>query len=83
MAIVTDLNQRERTRYADALINLADAARNLADSIRVGDDTTAVVHLIGVSMIGHTVNELAGVFQSAVSAEIPDHPPAADRNAVD
>lgn len=77
-AIVTDLNQRERARYAGALEKMADSARALAQALRDGDDTAAVVQLVGVSLSGAMLNELTDVFQAAVSADIPDHPPTVD-----
>lgn len=68
MAIITDLNQRERAKYAEAMDGMAEAARSLAAALRD-------VNLVPLALTSGAVHDLLGIFKSATSAEVPDHPP--------
>lgn len=75
MALVTDLNNRERTKYADDLIAYAETATKLAGSLRDGNDSSAVVSLLLLGSINKLISELASVFVEATHVNIPDHVP--------
>ena len=74
--IVTDLNDRERKRYATQLDSLATAATKAAEALRNGDDNGAVVQVAIVGLTGRIINELVDVFMSAAEASVPDGPPS-------
>lgn len=75
MAIITDLNQRERAKYAEAMDGMAEAARSLAAALREADDTTALMNLVPLALTSGAVHDLLSIFKAATTAEVPDHPP--------
>lgn len=76
MTFVTDLNHRERQRYAQVAEAIADAARQLARALRDANDSDALTHLLRLALAHHQLAELAPIFQDATNVDIPDHPPA-------
>jgi hypothetical protein len=73
--IVTDLNDRERRKFAEQFDKAADAFKDFATALRDGNDDKAVVHLVVASLVGHSVGELLDIFEKAVVASAPDYPP--------
>jgi len=73
--IVTDLNDRERRKFAEQFDKASDAFKDLASSLRDGDDDKAAVKLVIASYVGRPVNELLAIFEKAVVASAPDYPP--------
>lgn len=73
--IVTDLNDRERHRYAQQIGKVSEAARSLAEALRSGDDTTALVQLALLGLSGNVLNELTDIFMKTVDVSVPDAPP--------
>lgn len=74
--LVTDLNERERKRYATDCEQLSNVFKDLAGYIKSGDDLGAAILMVVLSTAGATtVNELLDVFKAAVPVNIPDHPP--------
>lgn len=62
----TDMNQRERDRYAAQAEKCAESATKLAKSLRAGDDTTALLHTVMLSLSGNFLNELHDVFAATL-----------------
>lgn len=59
---VTDLNQRERQRYANALRQTGPAIGKLADALEAEDDTSALVEYLVLSLgLNGTMRELGTV----------------------
>jgi uncharacterized membrane protein len=77
--IVTDLNDRERARYAEQFEKTAEAYKELVAALRARDDDKLIVNLILVSFAGRAVHELAEILEKAVQVSSPDYPPEASR----
>lgn len=73
--IVTDLNDRERKRYAKSATDMAKMASDLAEALTDADDAKAAVTAALLAMSGTFLNELLGIFTSALPVNIPDVPP--------
>lgn len=77
MKLQTDLNQRERRKFAAQARALAEAASKLATALEAEDDVAAFVQLISVT-IGGGFSELLEVF--AAAAEVSKAVGDLDRN---
>jgi hypothetical protein len=73
--IFTDLNDRERAKFAATFEKAATAFSDLAKSLRDGDDDKVLLHLILASFSGRAVTELAEIMEKASVASMPDFPP--------
>ena len=71
--IVTDLNARERDRFAKQMELLAKAAGDLAVALRSGDDSGAMAHLALAAISTMMLRELSEIFLAAQGVVIPDH----------
>jgi hypothetical protein len=66
VGIQTDLNQRERQRFAKSLRMISKAASKCADALEAEDDPTAMVQMILMAMGSHSIqDELLKVFTDA------------------
>ena len=74
MTMVTDMNDRERKRYAKQIEAHIEACTELLNALRASDDMKALIALVRVSLDGRFVNELIEVFQGAENVHVPDHP---------
>jgi hypothetical protein len=74
--LVTDMNDRERTKFATKARMLSESTSKLAEALESnnGDDSEALVYLTIVSLSGEFINELAKIFAKAAGVEIPDSP---------
>ena len=70
--IVTDLNARERDRFAKQMELLAKAAGDLAVALRSGDDSAAMTQLALVAISTTMLRELTEIFLGAQGIVIPD-----------
>jgi hypothetical protein len=70
--LVTDLNDRERRRYAENFDSIAKAAEKVAESLRGGDDAITLVHLISFTLLDRTLTELVDIFKTAITVTLPD-----------
>lgn len=67
MTLSTDLNHRERQRFAEELLKVADSAREAATALLAEEDSKAMIHYIIMSLAGGSVaKELQAIFQAAV-----------------
>jgi hypothetical protein len=73
--IVTDLNDRERARYADQFEKASDAFQALTIALRAKDDDKLLVNLILASFAGRSINELAEILEKAVQVSTPGYSP--------
>jgi hypothetical protein len=65
----TDLNQRERQRFAATLRSMSKAAEECADALEAEDDSTAMVQWIILSLSGSGLtSDLQKVFMAAADA---------------
>lgn len=64
----TDLNQRERQKYAEELQLASDAALKLAEALLSEDDDTAMIQYIIFSFASAGMRELGKVFTAAADA---------------
>jgi hypothetical protein len=78
--IVTDLNDRERRRYAEALDHMAVSCQEAAKSLRRGDDDKLAVNIAIAALGVKMIDELARIIITAVQADIPNEPPAAEND---
>lgn len=66
----TDMNQRERRKYAKSLRDVAEYAADGAAAIEAEDDTTAQLKVVQLSLIGaSTTKELVQIFLDAAQVE--------------
>lgn len=73
--LVTDMNDRERKKFAEKAVELATSAGNLGRALRTGDDTEVLLHLAITGISGTFINELSEIFQAATAGvKIPDSP---------
>ena len=72
MNIVTDLNNRERDRYADAMDRLAKAALHAAKALRIEDDTEALIGILTLTLTLSVLDELQRVFMGAIATTTPN-----------
>lgn len=72
--VITDMNDRERKRYADQMEGIGKAATALAEALRIGDDTAAAPYLAVLAMCGAPIIELAEIFMQATGVSVPDRP---------
>jgi hypothetical protein len=81
--ITTDLNARERERYAKGLEGLAAEAVKAAMALRTEQDSEALIALITLSFSDGAVRELMKVFADAIPAPVkaPDDASTISENA--
>jgi hypothetical protein len=73
--LITDMNDRERRKFAEKAEALAASAGKLAESLRTGDDTEVLLHLAITGVSGTFITELGDIFKAAVAGvNIPDSP---------
>lgn len=75
---VTDMNRRERVKFAKQAQSLAENSSNLAQALRADDDTQVLLHLTSAALSSSFINELIDVFKDAVVAQVPDSPSTLD-----
>lgn len=81
--ITTDLNHRERDRYAKGLESLATEATKAAVELRAGNDSDALISLITLALSDEPIRELMKVFGDAIPAALPAFPTDASKAAPD
>lgn len=69
--IKTDLNERERTRYAAACRSLQDQAGKLAEALDGGNDTKIVVEFMILGIVSSSLNELQKILLAAAKRGAP------------
>lgn len=75
MALVTDMNERERTKFISRFEEIEKAAHDAIEALKLRNDTDLTVAVIKFSLLGPSVSqELAEILQSAQSVTIPDKP---------
>lgn len=72
--LVTDMNDRERRKFASRADDLEVAAGKLAQALRGGDDTDVLLQLALTGVSGMFITDLGEIFQAALGVEIPDSP---------
>lgn len=78
--IVTDLNDRERRRYAEALDHMAKGCQKAAEALRRGDDDGLAINIAIMALGVKMIDELARIVISAVQTDIPNQPPASEND---
>ena len=70
--IVTDMNDRERERFANSLEQIAKEAALSVEALRSGDDTALMPHLL-ILMLGFPVmSDLMKVLQTIQFVDVGD-----------
>jgi len=72
--LITDMNARERARFADKADKLALSAGKLAAKLREGDDTDVLLHLAITGISGEFIHDLGKIFTDAVGIHMPETP---------
>jgi hypothetical protein len=72
--IVTDMNDRERKKFAGLAEELARSADKLAAALRTEDDSDVLFHLAMTGISGRFINDLSDIFKDAAGVQIPDSP---------
>ena len=70
--LITDLNDRERKKYADQIDSHIVAMAKVAEALRSSDDAMAAINLVIACMSASFYPELMSIFESSVIAKIPD-----------
>jgi hypothetical protein len=78
--IVTDLNDRERRRYAEALNHMAASFQEAAKALRQGDDDKLAINIAIAALGLKMFDELSRIVISAVQTNIPDQPPTSEND---
>ncbi|MDP8928644.1 MAG: hypothetical protein M3O70_08750 [Actinomycetota bacterium] len=66
----TDLNQRERRRYAKALRDIARNSERAARALESEDDDKAMIEVVTLGLRGRVVNEITEIFSQAVDVAV-------------
>jgi hypothetical protein len=71
--LVTDMNDRERARYAASFDSVAESARAAAEALRNTDDVALLPHLVmmGLVMPG-MMKELLDIMTAATQVDVSD-----------
>jgi hypothetical protein len=72
--LVTDMNARERARFAEKADRLAKHTGKLAAALRAGDDVEVLLQLAITGIAGEFIVELGKIFTDAVGVQIPETP---------
>ena len=73
--LVTDMNAREREKFAKMAERTARMATKLAQSLREGDDDAEVLtNLVMLVLSGAFFRELEEIFRNSIAVEIPTDP---------
>lgn len=69
MVIQTDMNQRERRKYADQLRKVGEAATKAAEALEAEADEDAMIQILSFSLIGGSLQkELLEIYKDAADA---------------
>ena len=74
MRFMTDLNDRERKRYAAALDEMSKTATAARFALEGGDDQDALLRVLMLAFRIPVVNELVEVFKAGITVDVPDTP---------
>lgn len=72
--LVTDLNSRERARYASLAKEVSATAESLAECLTNSDDSKAVVQLAVCALTMNQLHGLVDIFAAAINVQIPERP---------
>ena len=73
MAITTDLNQRERAKFAEMARAVSKHAATLADAIEADDDTKLMIEFMIFSIAASSLNELQEILIASLEV-VKDKP---------
>ncbi len=66
----TDLNQRERRRYAAQLRSMARNSERAARALEAEDDDKAMIEVVTLGLRGRVVTEITEIFSQAVDVAV-------------
>jgi len=70
--MVTDMNDRERERFAGALEQVAEAATKSVAALREGDDTALVPQIMALMLQMLVMQDLVKVLQAVQIVDVED-----------
>ncbi len=70
MFVETDLNQRERRRYAAALRSIARNSERAARALEAEDDDKAMIEVVLLGLRWRVLNEITEIFSESVDVAV-------------